>query len=228
VSRVWPWRLRAGRGNSQPAAPTLREYPLPRIDSAILLSVREQFEKHYLERLGRSTGKGLYRDDDWRRLQFAETLIPDGVSSILDVGVGPGAFLNYLALSGRFERVTGIDKVRYSRFLSLTPDLDYRIEDITATSFADGAFDVVFCMEVLEHLDDTTLELALSELRRITTRRLIMSVPFNEPLPLPSYHVQHFDEHRLRTMFPDATLALLRRGRWHQTAWPWAIVVEDR
>jgi len=41
------------------------------------------------------------------------------------VGAGPEAFLNYLALSGRFDRVTGIDKRRYSKFVELAPDLDY-------------------------------------------------------------------------------------------------------
>lgn len=201
---------------------------LPAIESPLLLSIRQQFEAHYLKEFGKRSGKGLYRDDDWRRLQFVETLIPDGARSILDVGVGPGAFLNYLTLSGRFERVTGVDKARYSRFLSLTPDLDYRIETIAATSFADGVFDVVFCMEVLEHLDDETLERALSELRRITAKRLVMTVPFEQPLPLPSYHLQRFDEQRLLTMFPDATILLLRRGRWYQSAWPWAIMIEDR
>ena len=98
---------------------------LPELETPLLLTIREQFEEAYLKQFGIRSGSGLYRNADWRRLEFATRLIPSDCKSVLDVGVGPGAFLNYLALSGRFDRVTGIDKRRDSKFVELAPDLDY-------------------------------------------------------------------------------------------------------
>lgn len=204
----------------------MRKRYLPELRDPLLQRIRQQYEAHYEQTFGRRAGKGLYRNHDWQRLEFALSLIPDDCRTVLDVGVGPGPFLNYLTLSGRFDTVTGIDKAQYSRFLQLTPELDYRIMSITETSFPDRSFDVVFCMEVLEHLDTASLAAALPELRRITKRRLVMSVPFDEPKPLPRYHLQHFDEQRLRAMFPDAEMVLLYRSRIRWT-WPWAFVIEE-
>ncbi|HNP35705.1 MAG TPA: class I SAM-dependent methyltransferase [Woeseiaceae bacterium] len=204
----------------------LREFALPVLTNPLLQSIREQFESAYLKQFGMRTGSGLYKNADWRRLEFATSLIPDNCKSVLDVGVGPGAFLNFLSMSGRFDRVTGIDKRRYSKFIELAPNLDYRIMNVGKTSFPDASFDLVICMEVLEHLDTATLTNALSELRRITCKKLIMTVPFNEPLPLPSYHLQQFDENRIRETFPSAEILLLHRNK-EQSTWPWAVLVEE-
>ena len=199
---------------------------LPKLENPLLLTIRKQFEEAYFKQFGVRSGSGLYGNADWRRLEFARGLIPSDCKSVLDVGVGPGAFLNYLALSGDFDRVTGIDKRRYSKFVELASDLDYRIMDIGHASFPDKCFDIVFCMEVLEHLDSPTLEAGLSSLRRITRKKLVMTVPFDEPLPLPSYHLQHFDEQRIRETFPDAEIFLVHRNNKKST-WPWAVMIED-
>lgn len=199
---------------------------LPKLETPLLLTIREQFEEAYFKQFGVRSGSGLYKNADWRRLELATRLIPSNCKSILDVGVGPGAFLNYLALSGRFDRVTGIDKRRYSKFVELAPDLDYQMMDIGNVSFPDNCFDTVFCMEVLEHLDSKTLEAALSSLRRITRKKLVMTVPFDEPLPLPSYHLQHFDEQRIRATFPDAEIFLVHRNK-QQSTWPWTVLIEE-
>jgi SAM-dependent methyltransferase len=204
----------------------MRQVDLPPLETPLLRSIRERFEEAYRKQLGVSSGKGLYKNADWRRIELATRLIPANCKSVLDVGVGPGAFLNYLTLCGRFDRVTGIDKRRYSKFVELTPDLDYRIMDIRKLSFPENSFDIVFCMEVLEHLDSKTLEMGLSALRRIAKRKLVMTVPFNEPLPLPSYHLQHFDEARIRATFPDADILLVHRDRKRST-WPWTVLVEE-
>jgi SAM-dependent methyltransferase len=205
---------------------TISQLDLPKLETPLLRTIREQFEEAYFKQFGVRSGRGLYKNADWRRLEFATRLIPSDCRSVLDVGVGPGAFLNYLALSGRFDRVTGIDKRRYTKFVELAPDLDYQLMDIKNMSFPDNCFDTVFCMEVLEHLDSKTLEAGLSSLRRITRKRLVMTVPFNEPLPLPSYHLQHFDEQRIRETFPNAEIVLVHRDS-KQSTWPWAVLIEE-
>lgn len=205
---------------------TISQLDLPKLENPLLRTIREQFEEAYFKQFGARSGRGLYKNADWRRLEFATRLIPSDCRSVLDVGVGPGAFLNYLALSGRFDRVTGIDKRRYTKFVELAPDLDYQLMDIKNMSFPDNCFDTVFCMEVLEHLDSKTLEAGLSSLRRITKKKLVMTVPFNEPLPLPSYHLQHFDEQRIRETFPNAEIFLVHRDS-KQSTWPWAVLIEE-
>jgi hypothetical protein len=63
---------------------------------------------------------------------------------------------------------------------------------------------------------------AIAELRRITRHRLLMTVPFEEPEPLPRHHVQRFDEARINALFPDAKVTLLTRG----SGVPWALLEE--
>jgi 2-polyprenyl-3-methyl-5-hydroxy-6-metoxy-1,4-benzoquinol methylase len=59
------------------------------------------------------------------------------------------------------------------------PDVPVRRESVYQLPHAGGAFDLVFCLEVLEHMDDPAA--ALSELCRVCRRYLVLSVP-REPL----------------------------------------------
>jgi 2-polyprenyl-3-methyl-5-hydroxy-6-metoxy-1,4-benzoquinol methylase len=204
----------------------LKSKVVPPQRDPLLLEVRAAYETHYRETYGEEETKGLYRNADWRRLQYALELIPKKTQSVLDVGVGPGALLNILTLSERFQKVVGIDVRQYSKFLPLSESLNFDIMSVADMSFADSSFDVVICMEVLEHLKDELLEPALHELRRVCGGLLIMSVPYEEPEPLPSYHLQRFDEARLRQTFPDAETTLLYRTK-QKEGWPWAILLED-
>ena len=83
-----------------------------------------------------------------------------------------------------------------------------------AIPFADGLFDAVVMSEVLEHLDDATLERTRAEVRRVLkpAGRFIITVPARERLDEQMVvcphcrhrhhrwgHVQSFDTQRLRT-----------------------------
>lgn len=207
------------------------EVTLPTLSDPLLKRIRGNFDASYRAEFGSEKGKGLYSNHDWRRVQFAVSLILDDAKSVLDVGVGPGALLNYLHMSGRHEQVTGIDIRRYSKLVLMDNAIDFRIMDAAKLDFNADAFDVVVCMEVLEHMPTETMMRAIAELKRVSRRRLIVSVPYLEPEPLPPYHLQRFDEDRIRNTFAGADVTLLKRpvNKFMpvKTGWSWAVLVYD-
>jgi hypothetical protein len=59
------------------------------------------------------------------------------------------------------------------------PNLEYRVEEATSLSFADGEFHTAAAIEVLEHVPDP--EATVAEMARVAERWLLVSVP-REPL----------------------------------------------
>jgi 2-polyprenyl-3-methyl-5-hydroxy-6-metoxy-1,4-benzoquinol methylase len=107
----------------------------------------------------------LYRS----RLRDSLRLLGDGpFEALLDVGYGSGIFLP--ALARRARRLVGVD-VHAGRegVASMIDRLGLDVELVHASlfelPFADGAFDALVCISVLEHLRE--LEAALTELRRV-------------------------------------------------------------
>ncbi|MGB9348184.1 MAG: class I SAM-dependent methyltransferase [Ilumatobacteraceae bacterium] len=186
--------------------------------AAIATDVRRQYE----ERFGNPPEKpgGWYRDDDWRRTSFVLHLVRPGARA-LDVGAGAGQFANMLAASGKFQSVTALDHIRFEKYTEFHPGLSRRDASIVELPFDDDEFDVVTCMEVLEHVPDEVLEPGIAELRRVCRGQLIMSVPFEEAEPLSKGHMRRFETADVHERFPDAGLTLLDRPRM-----PWLIIEE--
>jgi SAM-dependent methyltransferase len=116
------------------------------------------------------------------RLREIERLLPaGGDGSLLDAGCGQGHFLG--RVRNRGFRLYGIDAsaeaiaVARQRLAGATVD----VGDLTQLGFADEAFDVVVCTEVIEHVSQ--YRAALSEMKRVLkpNGRLILTFP-NEPL----------------------------------------------
>jgi glycosyltransferase involved in cell wall biosynthesis/SAM-dependent methyltransferase len=103
-------------------------------------------------------------------------LIPDSVRSILDVGCGNGHITH--ALADRFD-VVGIDPSHTALARLNVPATAGSIE---ALPFADGAFDLVMCNDVLEHLPDAVRARGLVELARVARQFVIVTVPHAEDL----------------------------------------------
>ncbi len=95
-------------------------------------------------------------------------------SSVCDVGCGTGALLKRIRESRQSEgRYLGVDFVIDDA--SALDGIEYVAARIEKLPFADCEFDTVICTHVIEHLLD--YRTAISELRRIAARRLIIVVP---------------------------------------------------
>lgn len=175
----------------------------------------------YQNKLSQSKGRGVYSRYDWARIDHVFDLIQKE-GAVLDVGVGAGQLFSALVQSERFTRVVGIDIQRHSNFLDPTGDYELIEMNVTNLRFPDNSFDTVVCMEVLEHLEPQDFYAALNELRRVCRGALILSVPFEEPLPLPPFHKMRFTSQDLLTLFPAADVRLLLRG----SQLPWALIIE--
>lgn len=103
-------------------------------------------------------------------------------TSVLDAGCGEGFVARELARSLPEVAITGCDlSPRAVRFAAARqPVATFAVASVFALPFADGAFDVVGCFEVLEHLPDDGPIRALRELARVARRGVILSVP-HEP-----------------------------------------------
>ncbi len=103
------------------------------------------------------------------------------VRSLLDVGCAEGFILNYLLQrrdSDLLAQGVDIDEAAIARGRVLHPSLSFQVADIYHLPFAETSFDLVLCLEVLEHL--TAPEQALGELRRVARHFCLLSVP-HEP-----------------------------------------------
>jgi SAM-dependent methyltransferase len=99
--------------------------------------------------------------------------LPPG-AAILDAGCGAGGNLALLAAYGRAR---GVDPDATAVAAARARGLDAREGDAAQLPFTDGEFDLVCCLDVLEHVDDDVA--VLRELRRVAKpgARLLVTVP---------------------------------------------------
>lgn len=117
-----------------------------------------------------------------RRFQNAvvEAVRDTAAQSMLDAGSGEGFTAEILRqkISGISIVCTDTDVEAIGRGCRLFPALTFRKEDILSLSIPDKSFDIVMCLEVLEHLQNPCD--ALKEFRRVTRKYVLVSTP-HEP-----------------------------------------------
>lgn len=135
-------------------------------------------------------------------------LVPQGHSTVLDIGARDGHFSRMLA--ERFDRVIALDLSR--------PAIEHQNVHCVAgdatdlRDFGDASVDVVFCAEVLEHVPH--VEAAAKELARVAKHAVVIGVPYKQDIrvgrttcavcrkPNPPFgHVNSFDQPRLMELF---------------------------
>lgn len=99
-----------------------------------------------------------------------------GPAHSLDVGCGIGALVSELRRRGVDAHgcdfsTTFIARARRRARPHLTQ------QDVTALGFPDASFDLVTCMEVLEHLPVRVIDLAVAELARVSRGTVLVTTP---------------------------------------------------
>jgi 2-polyprenyl-3-methyl-5-hydroxy-6-metoxy-1,4-benzoquinol methylase len=104
-------------------------------------------------------------------------------SSVLDVGCGEGVLVQRWAALLHGKRMVGVDleeeSLQAGWSARAAPNLQFVVGSAERLPFADGEFDLVSAIEVLEHVADPAR--ALAEMRRCAQHHLLVSVP-REPL----------------------------------------------
>ena len=124
-------------------------------------------------------------------------LLPPKAARVLDVGCGAGATLHWLKTSGRCEVAVGIEMMEDAAAIARGRIDALHVGDATQlidTAFAPHTFDLVLCLDVLEHLVDPWAFVAKLRPLLAPGGRVIASLP----------NVRH-----LRVVLP-----LLLAGRW--------------
>lgn len=171
---------------------------------------------------GEEEHRKSFQNNDWQRLSYVMNRIRRG-RVCLEVGPGRAYLSNMIARSKKFERLVAVDVVpKAARMRESVEFMDMNVRDLT---FEDKSFDCVVCTEVLEHLDDASFRSGLDHIRRVCSGQLIVSLPYLEPLPLPKYHAQRFDEARIKDCFPAGKYTLLIKEPVNRVPW---IVIEEQ
>jgi SAM-dependent methyltransferase len=148
--------------------------------------------------------------------------IPRNVSTLLDIGCGPGVFLHLLHKQTGIKGI-GIEitdsKIRYAQ-----ENLNVNVLKGGASHlpFKGEAFDIVTALELIEHLPYKIYEGTLEEVQRVAKKWIIISVPYREERRYvtcpycgtkfnPNYHLRSFDEKKLQGLFPSFEMLKLRK-----------------
>ena len=162
-----------------------------------------------------------------------KNLNPD---SILDAGCGEGFTLERLRVAGVGKKLEGVDLEQAIDLGTHThPHLTLKEGSIYELPYAESAFDLVLCSEVLEHLEHP--EKAMEELWRVTRKYCIITVPHEPFFRLANFlrgknlsrwgndieHIQHWSTRGIVT-FAGKTFKVKRV----KTPFPWTVVVVEK
>jgi len=148
----------------------------------------------YYEELWERLPEDLALPDFDMRLAFLEAEV-GATDRALDLGCGTGEFTAALARVGAIAIGAEVARSAVRRARTRHPELDFRLIPIAGPlPFEDGAFDLVWASEVIEHIADTARW--LSEVRRVLVPRgrLLITTPSHGRLRVALQGVERFSE----------------------------------
>jgi SAM-dependent methyltransferase len=148
----------------------------------------------------------------WLRYDVVDRMLPAGVTDVLEVGCGRGAFAARLA-------------ARYHHYLGVEPDTESaaiaaarvaavghgEVRDVAAETLTGQQFDLVCAFEVLEHLEDDAKAVAQWAALLRPGGWLLLSVPAHQhrfsPWDEMAGHFRRYDPAVMTALLTDAGLA---------------------
>lgn len=153
----------------------------------------------------------LQDTDNKNRIERTASLIPGGIKNFVDLGCGNGVFLDFVQSQNPKLSLIGMDRSAAALKYVKTETIQGSIHELP---FGDNSFDCSSCLEVIEHLPVDIYEKSLSEIARISSQYIIISVPYNERLEdsfnrCPQckstfsfeMHVRTFDNQTMKNLF---------------------------
>ena len=114
-----------------------------------------------------------------------QPLLPEHASRVLEVGCGTGATLRWLKESGCCQTTVGMELFESAAALA-RPHVDEVVvgnaEQLVETAFAPESFDLVLCLDVLEHMVEPWAFVAKVDRLLKPGGVLISSIPNTTPL----------------------------------------------
>jgi SAM-dependent methyltransferase len=166
--------------------------------------------------------------------KIAGLVAQTGATLLLDAGCGEGFVIDYLRQNGSISAIGGdfnLESLDWGR-ANLGHGASLTQMDIHHLPFPDDSFPLVICLEVLEHLPDSTV--GLRQLARVSSEYVLLSVPHepffrtanflrgkhlcafgNDPEHCHNYTGQSFK------CMAGSVIDLL----WHGYAFPWQIAL---
>lgn len=140
-------------------------------------------------------------------------MLPEDVQSILDIGCGDGYITNNLPEN---IHVVGVD---ISQEALKHVHREKLIGSITDIPYSNNSFDLVMVNDVIEHLPDNEYRQAISELQRVASKYIMITVPHNEQLESKQTKcadcgtVYHINWHQ-RSYDEETLKGLLSTDKW--------------
>lgn len=163
---------------------------------------------------------------------------PLAAGSILDAGCGEAITLARMKKQNIGTTHAGIDMsddaLQIAR--SIHPDITVKKGDIYNLQFQDNMFDMVLCLEVLEHLDDP--QRALKELVRVSRKHIALSVPYEPYFQLANFlrgkylktlgnhpeHIQHWSAKTFQQFVSRQHVSITEC----YVSFPWIILLAEK
>lgn len=137
----------------------------------------------------------------WHQIDETLKLNP---RDVLEIGVGNKTVFNYLKNQSINVISLDIDE-------GIEPDI---VANVLKMPLEDNSFDVILCAEVLEHLPFENLEKGLSEIRRVTKKYVVLSLPHFCPVLKFSFKIPLLKEKKIAFKIPVSIKHKFKGGHY--------------